>query len=331
MHASSGLQGLQTESRDRQWDVLAFGDPVADIVVWAQHMPALGEKVLGRPVATLAGGTTANVGCALARLGFRAAVYGRVGDDAHGQLLRASFSDFGVGQDFLHTGEGLHSATALTIVTASGEKAVVYMPIASAPLQEAFPREALLRSALAQARMVYAMPYDLAEFDLLSHIARSQRTLVAIDLEAAVAPDEKAMLERIRRADIVFFNEGGFVAGTGETPSFGAMKKLLAYGPQAVIVTRGALGALAVDHRTAMAQSAFSADIVDTTGAGDTFNAAFLAAWLEGRKLDAALRFACAASSCTVAAMGARGGLPSRAVVDAMVAGADPHSLSIPS
>lgn len=326
MRSSFGLQGLKTESGGRQWDVLAFGDPVADIVVWAQQMPALGEKVLGRPVATLAGGTTANVGCALSRLGFRAAVYGRVGDDAHGQLLRASFTDFGVSQDFLHTGEGLHSATALTIVTASGEKAVVYMPIASAPLQEAS-----LRAAIAQTRVVYAMPYDMAEFDMLSHIARGQYTLVAIDIEAAVAPDEKAMLERIRRADIVFFNESGFVAGTGETPSLGTMKKLLAYGPQAIVVTRGALGALAVDDRTAVAQAAFAANIVDTTGAGDTFNAAFLAAWLEGRKLDAALRFACAASSCTVAAMGARGGLPTRAAVDSIVAGSSSYALSIPS
>jgi len=65
-------------------------------------------------------------------------------------------------------------------------------------------------------------------------------------------------------------------------------------------------------------QEAFPTQVVDTTGAGDTFNAAFLVAYLDGLALQEALRFACAAASCTVAAMGARGGLPDRRQVEAI-------------
>jgi ribokinase/sulfofructose kinase len=62
--------------------------------------------------------------------------------------------------------------------------------------------------------------------------------------------------------------------------------------------------------------------VADTTGAGDTFNAAFLVLWLEGRELDACLRFACAAAGHAVTAIGARSGMPNRATVERSLAGA---------
>lgn len=65
---------------------------------------------------------------------------------------------------------------------------------------------------------------------------------------------------------------------------------------------------------------AFARPVVDTTGAGDTFNAAFLVAMLEGQSLQAGLRFACAAASHAVTAVGARSGMPDRATVDRAVA-----------
>jgi len=81
-------------------------------------------------------------------------------------------------------------------------------------------------------------------------------------------------------------------------------------------VTLGAAGAMAIDRTDFAVQEAFPARIVDTTGAGDTFNAAFLVALLDGASLRRALRFACAAASCTVAALGARSGLPTRQAVE---------------
>lgn len=299
----------------RRWQLLSFGDPCADVVLTAAQPPALGEKVLGRPLGVLAGGTTANVACAVARLGLDCAVFGRTGADAHGDMLRASFHAFGVGLDYLRRDPGSASASAIVIVTPSGEKSVIYQPMESAPLDES-----ALSAAIAASRMVYAMPYDLDEYAVLSGLAQGHGTLVAIDLEAAVAPDAEAMRARAGLADIVFFNESGFRAGTGLPPSFDALRAVLALGPRLVVVSLGAAGAMAVTAEAQAQQSAFPATVIDTAGAGDSFNAAFLSAWLQGAALAEALRFACAAASCTVAAMGARTALPDRAIVQAVLA-----------
>lgn len=304
---------IESGSADRRWDLLAVGDPVADIVVRVGEPPPLGEKVLGQSLGIFSGGTTANVACAFARLGRPAALLGRVGDDAHGPMLRDSLAQFGVGTEHVSTAEHTASASVIAMIAPSGERAIVYMPMRTPWVRE--PRE-----VLDAARIVYAMPYELAPFVQLADMARDAGALVAIDLEPAVAPGPDAMLARISRADIVFFNEAGFRAGTGEAPGHAAMSRLLDAGPRIVVVTMGSAGAIAVDRTGFAIQAAFRGRIVDTTGAGDTFNAAFLVALLDGHGLQRALQFACAAASCTVAALGARSGLPDRSAVAAVIA-----------
>jgi sugar/nucleoside kinase (ribokinase family) len=300
----------------RRWDLLAFGDPCADVVIGVTEAPRFGEKVLGRRLGTFAGGTTANTACAFAKLGGRAAVYGRVGDDAHAALLRESLHAFGVDTQCLHGEPHSASASVIALIPPTGERAIVYMPMAPQPLhtQE-------LEAALQQSRVLYAMPYELDEFIVASRIARDSGAQVAIDIEAAVAPDREAMLQRIAHADIAFFNESGFMAGTGEAPTAAALAALLDTGLHTVVVTLGAAGAMAASREVFVQHPAFAQEVVDdTTGAGDTFNAAFLVAMLEGQSLQASLRFACAAASHAVTAVGARSGMPDRAMVDRAVA-----------
>lgn len=299
----------------RRWDLLAFGDPCADVVVAMDEVPRFGEKVLGRSLGTFAGGTTANTACAFSRLGGRAAVYGRVGDDAHAALMRQSLHDFGVDMKHLHTEPHSASASVIAMIPPSGDRAIVYMPMA--------PRElpALdLAAALQQTRVFYAMPYALDEFVVASRLARESGAQVAIDLEAAVAPDREAMQQRIAHADIAFFNESGFMAGTGQAPTLTALTTLLAEsGLHTVVVTLGAGGAVAANRSGFAQHPAFMQDVVDTTGAGDTFNAAFLLASLEGQNLHTCLRFACAAAGHAVTAVGARSGMPDRAAVERII------------
>lgn len=305
----------QPASAARRWRLLSYGDPCADVVTAVERLPERGGKVLGQPIGVLSGGTTSNFICAAGRLGLSSAIFGRVGGDAYGDMLRESVASFGVDTEYLRRETGAASASAFIMVTPDGEKSIVYQPMA--PMS---PGRAELAAAAGQSQMVYAMPYDLEEFDVLSKVAREQGALVAIDLESAVAPDPSAMSARVARADIVFFNHTGFIAGTNREPSFEAMRALLALGPQLVVVTLGSAGAMAVSAREQAAQAAFPAKVVDTTGAGDSFNAAFLSEWLQGRTLRESLRFGCAAASCTIAVAGAKTALPDRQAVEQLLA-----------
>lgn len=295
----------------RRWDLLAFGDPCADVMIAVEETPRLGEKVLGRALGTFAGGTTANAACAFARLGGRAAVYGRVGDDAHALLVRRSLREFGVGTRYLHTEAHSASASVIAMISPSGERSIVYMPMRPRELHA--PK---LEGALRQSRVLYAMPYALDEFVVASRLARASGAWVAIDVEAAVAPDREALRQRVAHADIAFFNESGFTAGTGASPTQAGLSALLDSGVQSVVVTLGAAGAMAASRDGFARHPAFAQAVADTTGAGDTFNAAYLLAALEGQDLHTSLRFACAAASHAVTAVGARSAMPTRAMVE---------------
>ncbi|MEC4593829.1 PfkB family carbohydrate kinase [Nitrospirillum amazonense] len=294
----------------RRFGLLAYGDPNIDLVFAVDRAPAADEKVLGRHLGRHAGGTAANVACAAARLGLPTAAYGRVGrDNGDGDHLVAEFQRFGVAPQWVRRVAG-PCATALILVQGDGEKALVYAPLPGWPLDTA-----TLAPALEQSRVVYAMPYDLAEFEIVSREARAAGTLVAIDVEAAVVPGPERLAALLPLCDIVFFNEGGFRAATGLPPTPEHARALLKQGPELVVVTLGARGAIAVRGDESVIQPAFPAHLVDATGAGDCFNAAVLARLLGGDSLADALRFAAAAASLAITAIGARAGFPDHAAV----------------
>jgi sugar/nucleoside kinase (ribokinase family) len=306
---------MSSRREPRRWDVLAVGDPCADIVVGADVAPQAGEKVLGRALGEFAGGAEANVACAIARLGRSSAVYGRVGNDVHGSMLCTSLRDFGVDIAPLTVDTANPSVSVIVIVTRSGDRAIVYLP-----MPPRAPRSDALAAQISEARVVYTMPYSVEELDHINRSAKRSGTLVAIDIEAAVAPNADELSKRVALADIVFFNHSGFEAGTGEPPTEASLSRVLSAGPRVVVVTRGAGGAMAMDQHGFATQQAFPGPVVDTTGAGDTFNAAFLAATLDGEDLQHAVRFGCAAASCTVAAVGARSHMPDRRMVSCVLA-----------
>lgn len=307
---------LLSTGAGRRFDLVAYGDPNADYVFETAAIPGADQKALGRNLGIFAGGTVANVACAASRLGARVASFGRVGSDAAGAVLRADFSAFGVAIDYV-AAAGHPSAAAMIMVDAAGEKALIYAPMPADPLDTA-----RLAEAAANSRVVYAMPYDLNEFRLISDIAHQHGADVAIDIEAAVAPDSERLDALLSLSDIVFMNEGGFRATQAGEVTEATVRPLLDRGPRLVVVTLAEKGALAVTRDAAVRRAAYPARLVDATGAGDCFNGAFLAATFAGRSLADSLAFACAAASLAVEAVGARSGIPTVDAVTARISAA---------
>ena len=103
-----------------------------------------------------------------------------------------------------------------------------------------------------------------------------------------------------------------------------ALSSMGGAGHRTVAVKRGVDGALAVGPDGAIATAgAIAVEAVDTTGAGDSFNAGFLAAWLEGQPLEDALRLGVACGSLSTRSPGGTDGQPTRAEADAAVAAMD--------
>jgi sugar/nucleoside kinase (ribokinase family) len=266
------------------------------------------QKILGRKLGAYAGGTVANVACAVSLLEHPTLAYGRIGGDDDGRFLADEYRRFGVDTAHLRSVPSIASSTALIMVESSGEKALVYAPMAGKTLLASS-----LEEALAQSRILYATPYDLEEFKEVHRLSRQAGALIAIDVEAVMVPDLSHLQHLIALCDLVFMNDSTYSSIFRERPRLETMAELLWHGPQILVVTCGARGALAVTQSEQVEQAAFATTVIDSTGAGDSFNGAFLAALLEGQALAAALRFACAAGSIAVSATGARSALPTRA------------------
>ncbi|MGQ9849205.1 MAG: carbohydrate kinase family protein [Aggregatilineaceae bacterium] len=293
-----------------EFDFVGVGGIACDLVLRVERLPLDDDKVPAQWIGRLPGGFIANATCAAARLGLRTAYAGWVGDDADGRMLIDSFAEFGVQPLGLARVPGEQTPFTLVITDAGGRRAILLpaFPLYEQPLA---PEQLALAK---RARVVYTFPRDAAWCAQLHDAARQGGGLFVLDVEAAVPLRGETLREAIRLADVFFVAESA-LKGLGLSPLEGVMRA----GQWAVVTAgaRGAYGLIGGQQQTVF-QPAFRVPVIDSTGAGDCFHAALLAARLDGAALPEALAFASAAAALKVQHEGARGGLPTRAQIEAL-------------
>lgn len=289
----------------REFDVLTIGGIDMDLVLTVPELPGPDLKVMGDLVGTMPGGPAANFACAASRLGLRVAALAEVGDDPAGQVIIDDFASYGVDTSLIQIRTGGKTCFTIILIPPSGEKAIVIVPTFQ-------PEYALDRLAarLRQTRLIYLMPQKSELFFTIARLAHECGAEVMIDVEPTVGSDRERLRRILAEVDIASFNQYGFSAATGAAPSPEAAGRLLDAGPHTVVVTLGAGGALAVTREAAVVQTGIAVQAVDTTGAGDMFNAAFVSATMAGLPLAERLCFANGAGALSVTGIGPRGCLP---------------------
>lgn len=290
----------------RALDVVAVGEGCIDLVLQVKRLPGHDQKVMGRLVGWLPGGTVPNFACAASRLGLGVGFLGSVGDDHAGRLVREDFRSFGVATDGLRVCPGQETRFTVILLDETGEKAIVVV----STYPEVIEVDAGTRSYIAGARALYTMPYDPEQFGKVATAARAVHTRVVIDIEPTVGADLRALKGILAHTDIAFFNREGLTAAVGNRELSSAAQEMLGYGPQILVVTLGKDGCLVVDGDEIVECGGFVVEVKDTTGAGDCFNAAFLAGYLWGWPLSKAATFANAAAALSVTEIGPRAGFP---------------------
>src|SRR6184192_2915058 len=116
-----------------QKPIVVVGSINLDLVARADHIPQVGETVIGRSFNTFFGGKGANQAVAVAKLGFPVSMVGNVGNDAFGAQLRKGLSDAGVDTTHVNTVEN-SSGTALITIGSRGENSIVVVPGANGDL-----------------------------------------------------------------------------------------------------------------------------------------------------------------------------------------------------
>ncbi|PWK92532.1 ribokinase [Fulvimonas soli] len=290
--------------------IAVVGSINMDLVTLAPSFPAPGETLLGERFLTVPGGKGANQAVAAARLGAEVALVGALGRDAFGDELERGLAREGVALDHVRRCDGAGSGTA-SITVAGGENQIVVVPGANAEVSPAQVEAA--RSALAQADAVLVqMEIPLATVEATLRLGRRLGVPVILN----PAPAQPLPAELLAQASYLTPNQHELATLLGADPAED-FRALMRRAPVPVVLTRGAEGAWYSADGGPAHQPGFAVEAVDTTGAGDTFNAALAVFLREG--LPAAVRKACAAAALSVTRLGARDGMPTRAALDAFL------------
>lgn len=297
------------------YDILGIGEVVVDWVAIVDHFPEPDEKIDSISQQTFSGGVTANYCVAAARLGAKVGFFGAIGNDEQGKFLRSDFLSEKVNCQYLITKP--NQATPVNfifVVEGTGEKVIIqspYMHITIPTLQD-FNESMLKDVKLVHSTGIYP-ELTLKAFQY----AREHNITTSFDLEKQIAiwgiEKLKPILDCV---DILLPNKMGAMQLTNTNTPLKAAKQFLGWGIKTIVITLGDEGALVVTHDQILTVPTKKVKPVDTTGAGDTFCAAFGYAFkIKQMDLEHSVKFANTAASLKIRHLGARSGMPSSAQV----------------
>lgn len=282
--------------------ISVVGSISMDLVVESDRRPSAGETVIGSAFHTVPGGKGANQAVAIARLGGHVEMVGCVGDDANGVAIQQNFKMEQVGTTHLQTIADERTGTA-HITLAEGDNSIVV--VQSANLAVVYD-ESQLDSLLGQTDMILLqLEIPLQTVKQVARYAKTHGIPVVLNPAPAIVLDDELL------ADVTYLtpneHECGLIFGQQQS-----LEHWLSQYPNKLIVTEGSRGARFYDGEAIVTVPAIKTDVVDTTGAGDTFNGALAVSLTEGKSLTEAIRFANKAAGMSVRALGAQGGMPTR-------------------
>jgi sulfofructose kinase len=292
--------------------VLCVGHAVQDFVFYVPALPDRGEKYRATRFESVGGGPAATAAVAIARLGGRAVLAARVGDDAAAEMIRSELLAHGVDCGNLRRCAGCSSSVSAVIVDAQGERMIVNH------LDPALPAEP---SWLPPAQSVGAAAV-LADTRWPEGALVALRTAREAGLPAVLDADRPipADGDLLRAATHVAFSADALADYTGVADPARGLELATSGLTGWCGVTVGRDGVLAQVGGELRHYPGFDVTVVDTLGAGDVWHGAFALALAEGRDDAAAVRFASAAAALKVQRSGGRSGAPMRAELDSFLA-----------
>ena len=318
--------------------IVVIGSLNADIIIEIDRMPIEGETISSRNPDTgymIPGGKGANQAVAVSRLkpDSPTEFVCQFGSDSHGRVLRSTLEENQVGLTACGTVEK-PSGQAFILLNGKGQNSIILSAAANA----AWPKE-LTPATLAaiQGAKVVMLQREIPEYvnEAVAAAAKEAGALVIQDVGGEERPMTDALVASI---DYLFPNETELARLTGlptdtEEQIVLAAKALQAKGCKNVGVTLGSEGSILLTADGQFLKEGClpipGGKVVDTTGAGDSYRAAFAVAILEGRSPQDCMRFAAATGAITVSRHGAIPSLPTRREVEAVLGGGEENTTSV--
>ena len=291
-------------------NVLCIGDVMLDVIARINVSPQkinFGSDTASR-ISTSSGGAAGNVAAWLTRTDARSTIVSHVGDDPAGAAIVAEFDALGVSHgDLVIPGET--SGVVVVLVDSSGERTMFPDKGANSRLTVTdLPDLGTFQAVYISG---YALLNPLARDGVLAMIEKIKAEGLPIYFDPASVGAMKDVADKelhnwFSMMDVLFLNEEESIYLTGSVDIERALNYLLDFS-QVVVIKRGSAGAIAKARGfDSISLPAFAATVVDTTGAGDSFAAGFIASYSKNHDLTAALQAGGELAAGCVAIVGGR-------------------------
>ncbi|MDO4698943.1 MAG: ribokinase [Pasteurellaceae bacterium] len=289
-----------------------LGSINVDHVIRVPYFPKAGETLTGYDYQIAYGGKGANQAVAAARLGAKVQFIGTIGDDQIGQAMKAAFEQDGIDTSAITTIPNQSTGLAMIQVSDEGENSIVISAGANGDLSTELVEQH--KGVIEQADiLLMQLESPLQGVTFAAKTAKSAGTKVVLN-PAPAQPLPESLLSLV---DMITPNETEAEILTGvkvsdEATACQAANHFHQLGIATVLITLGSKGVYLSENGKGEIIPGFRVKAVDTTAAGDTFNAGVVTALLESKPLADAILFAHAAAAISVTRMGAQTAIPTR-------------------
>ncbi len=295
----------------KKWDVFAYGDVNADIILpGVSRLPEPGSEVIIPEMPTFVGGGAALFAMGAGKLGLKTVFQGEIGEDCYGTMIRETFQKTGVDDALLRTVPGAKTGISLSF-TDEHERAFLTFSGTNASVSI----ERLDLERVGQSRHVHVTGYDGpvnhdAYLSVLKELKEKTDTTVSFDVGWDVRGVwTRRIYELFPYIDVLFMNETEALHYSGKDSAMAAAMDFAAYVKTAVIKC-GRKGSMAMRGSHCCSAGAYTVQAVDTTGAGDSFNAGFVYGFVKGMPTSDCLHVGNACGAMSVTAYGGNTGFP---------------------
>ncbi len=304
-----------------QYDILVVGDLNVDLNLIGEDVaPAFDqqEKLVEDAVLDI-GGSSGIFASQAAKLGLRVAFAGEVGDDAFGRFLIRALGELSIETKHIQVNPALKTGITVHLVQGGDRAMLTYMGTLGV-----FQAAHVTPEVLAEARHIHSgsyfmMPRLRPRLPALFSQARQLGASTSLDTNFDPSGEWNGGLKALlAEVDVFFPNERELVEIGGAAETGAAVDALLAHGVGSVAVKLGSEGAAAYTGAESATCAPFAVEVVDTCGAGDSFNAGFLYGYLSDWPLSDALRLGCACGALCTTGPGGTSAQPGLAQARAM-------------
>lgn len=294
-------------------NILVIGSLNMDWIIEVSHTPTTGETIMGHFTKEVPGGKGGNQAYAIGSLGGKVTMLGAIGNDAVGQSLLKSLQHAHVNTSNITVQTNMQSGMALIYINNERDNTIVVLPNANETLTKEHIKQN--KNLIEEAQIIVLqmeIPHE-AVYEAI-HIAHELGKTIILNPAPAPSSIPDDILNKV---DYLTPNETELTILSHHPISTiqeieQAAQSLLAKGVKHVITTLGAKGALLVTSENTTHFPGHPTTVVDTTAAGDSFNAAIAVYLSEGKSIEEAIKFANRVASITVTRTGAQSSIPFR-------------------